>query len=242
LPSTKTLEESFWSKVEKGESCWLWRGARGITGGGTLSLIHGWGGTTWTAQRRAYTLAVGEIPSGAKVWRACENAECVRPEHLVLSEEGRSWRKSIANRERAKLVFKHDDAKRLVWRMRREAEGFFKKRARYVSSKGKGVVSGRALMELWRRQGGRCALTGRRLTRENAQVDHIVAVSKGGRTEPENLQWLCREMNSFKREMSEDELIALCQEIMQHRYSVVLPNRLNTLEMEPTVSVSASVN
>ena len=71
------------------------------------------------------------------------------------------------------------------------------------------------LARLWKMQRGRCALTGRRLNRDNSQLDHIVAKARGGTDEINNLQWVCVEANLAKRELSETEFVSLCSDVMR---------------------------
>ena len=68
---------------------------------------------------------------------------------------------------------------------------------------------------MWRKQKGRCALTGRRLDRTTAHLDHIVPIAKGGSHDIGNLRWLCHEANLAKRALSDDEFIALCRDCMR---------------------------
>ena len=49
--------------------------------------------------------------------------------------------------------------------------------------------------EVWRRDEGRCR---RCSSRNNLQFDHIIPVSRGGGTTPQNLQLLCRSCNLSK--------------------------------------------
>jgi len=89
---------------------------------------------------------------------------------------------------------------------------FFKWRARLASRDGLSVTAIQ-LASLWRRQRGRCAMSGRKLDRD-AQLDHIDAVARGGAHELVNLQWLAKEVNLAKRELSVAEFIALCRDVV----------------------------
>lgn len=79
----------FWSQVQKGEGCWLWRGplrAGGrpvcITPRGKRVLVH----------RLAVLLSGGTIPTGYEVHHRCRNRLCVNPAHLHVCDRGEhSW-------------------------------------------------------------------------------------------------------------------------------------------------------
>ena len=70
--------QRFWEKVEKGDGCWLWRGARNSKGYGSFRAASGPVG----AHRFAYEATVGLIPPGMTIDHRCGNPSCVNPDHL----------------------------------------------------------------------------------------------------------------------------------------------------------------
>lgn len=73
------IENRFWSKVEKGADCWLWKGHRLPGGYGTFK---GPGGKMFKAHRFAYEMAHGFIPDGLMCLHSCDTRNCVNPAHL----------------------------------------------------------------------------------------------------------------------------------------------------------------
>lgn len=80
LYMTTTPAERFWLKVEKGESCWHWTGAKDQNGYG-CSTPKGLGKR---AHRASWTITHGAIPEGMQVLHTCDNPPCVNPDHLFL--------------------------------------------------------------------------------------------------------------------------------------------------------------
>ena len=80
----RPLAERFWEKVAITRGCWLWTGRpRNAYGYGRLRL-GGEHDPTTNAHRVAWLLANGPIPEGLWVLHRCDNARCVRPDHLFL--------------------------------------------------------------------------------------------------------------------------------------------------------------
>jgi hypothetical protein len=71
--------DGFWSRVEKTDQCWSWRGYVSQRWGYGYVMIDR---KYWRVHRLAYTLLVGEIPEGSHLDHLCRNRICVNPEHL----------------------------------------------------------------------------------------------------------------------------------------------------------------
>lgn len=74
------LTESFWSRVEKTETCWLWTGTRDGQGYGRFGSKRVF--SSHFAHRIAYILKRGPIPDGLEIDHLCRNPGCVNPDHL----------------------------------------------------------------------------------------------------------------------------------------------------------------
>lgn len=80
-PPKRTIEESFWLKVDKTgpNGCWLWTGARSTAGYGSFASDP----RAKQAHRLAYLYVKGELPElPLEFDHLCRNKLCVNPEHL----------------------------------------------------------------------------------------------------------------------------------------------------------------
>jgi hypothetical protein len=80
----------FWTRVSKGEACWLWTG--GQTGGSDPQRRYGqfWAGRNGGhvyAHRFSWELHRGQIADGLLVLHRCDVTLCVNPEHLFLGTQ-----------------------------------------------------------------------------------------------------------------------------------------------------------
>lgn len=73
------------------------------------------------------------------------------------------------------------------------------------------------LGKLFALQNGRCKYSGRTLIlQENCELDHIMPRAKNGTNTISNLQWLHRDVNKMKHDMTEDEFFSSIQDISNH--------------------------
>ncbi len=80
-----------------------------------------------------------------------------------------------------------------------------------------GGISQASIREMLERQNFRCALTGKPLTPETAEVDHILPVSRGGTHTIDNLQILHKSINRSKSTLDNEEFISMCREALAWR-------------------------
>ena len=81
-PRPKPIEERFWKRVNKTETCWLWTGAKLQKGYGRLWLERT--RKVESAHRVSWEIKYGPVPESLCVLHRCDVPSCVRPDHLFL--------------------------------------------------------------------------------------------------------------------------------------------------------------
>ena len=76
--------ERFMSKVNKTDTCWLWKAGLNHKQYGQFSItVNGWT-KSYRAHRFIYEYFNGPIPEGMLVCHSCDVPGCVNPDHLWL--------------------------------------------------------------------------------------------------------------------------------------------------------------
>ncbi len=84
-------------------------------------------------------------------------------------------------------------------------------------------VTTSSLMEILKEQDYKCALSGRELTPDTCQLDHIDPHSGSGQHVMENCQLVHGTLNTMKGTLSNDEFIQACREVAEHMAGAVTP-------------------
>lgn len=106
MKKSAPVEQRLWAKVEKTDTCWLWRGLKFRSGYGRI----GRNGKSVHTHRVSWELHNGPIPDGLFVCHKCDVPLCVNPAHLFLGtplDNMRDMYKKGRSRPRRPLNGKH---------------------------------------------------------------------------------------------------------------------------------------
>ena len=87
-------EDRFWAKVNKTDTCWLWKASVSGYGYGQFKVA----GKMLKAHRYSYALKYGEIKNNLTVDHLCRNILCVNPEHMELVTSSENTKRARAVR------------------------------------------------------------------------------------------------------------------------------------------------
>lgn len=125
---------------------------------------------------------------------------CKGNQYITTSETGAVLK--TENVDNAKRFATRADAIELAWKCSNKCKGFQPvdlkpKRKRYATD---------VRRMIYLRNGGRCAICGKRLDLDNCNLDHRIPLSKGGRDNVENLDCVHIQCNYIKANLLPDEL------------------------------------
>lgn len=106
-----TVEERFWSAVDRSGECWAWVKATNAYGYGHFAIRHG---TVKRAHRYAWELINGPIPKGLYVLHSCDNRRCVNPAHLRLGTQADNIRDCLSRGRFALHLGEHSGMAKLT--------------------------------------------------------------------------------------------------------------------------------
>ncbi len=85
--SKKSLQDRFWSKVEKTDDCWVWKGTLGNTNYGEFIIKKNGKWVPMRPSRLSYLLKYGVLPDDKYVLHTCDTPLCVNPNHLFIGTQ-----------------------------------------------------------------------------------------------------------------------------------------------------------
>jgi hypothetical protein len=101
--SDEEFRQWFWARVEKTDTCWLWRGPLTDRGYGEINVCHSSGPSrqkTARVHRLTYEWAAGPIQQGLTIDHLCRVRNCVNPEHLEAVTQGENTSRGERRRQR----------------------------------------------------------------------------------------------------------------------------------------------
>jgi hypothetical protein len=89
------MDQRFWERVQKTDTCWLWLGPPGDKGYGQLSTPGGVSGRRILVHRFSAMLHFGMFDRRLMVLHHCDVRLCVNPAHLYLGTAADNWRDTL---------------------------------------------------------------------------------------------------------------------------------------------------
>jgi hypothetical protein len=93
--AVKELPDSFWKKVNKTDSCWLWLGKKDDGYGRTI--LPGYGPQQYLVHRLSFALLKDKIILNLQIDHLCKVRDCLNPDHLEQVTSKENTRRGLSN-------------------------------------------------------------------------------------------------------------------------------------------------
>lgn len=95
----KSIQDRFWSKVRKTDTCWLWLAQLNTQGYGVFHY-HRRGHPAYRspqiyAHRLSWMFENGQFPEGLEIIHKCDTPACINPDHLTIGTHGENMRDMV---------------------------------------------------------------------------------------------------------------------------------------------------
>lgn len=115
----KEVVLNFWTRVNKGNFCWLWNGTKDTDGYGRIRHK----GVTTGAHRVSWEIHNGPIPFGLLVLHRCDIRSCVNPKHLFVGNQKQNVLDMFSKGRQADNSGEANPKAKLTWGQVRKIRG-----------------------------------------------------------------------------------------------------------------------
>jgi len=124
---------------------------------------------------------------------------------MPSEQQLKKWREYNKRKDRNIYLKKYRRGKGTFHRLSRQANYLYKN----------GTLTSFDLWKIAKKQKLKCALSGVKLTCDNASLDHLISKSRGGVNIPSNVRLVIKEINIARQIMTDEQFISMCQNVVK---------------------------